>query len=172
MSAMRLAPAVAIFALVVGLAPTCSRAEDTAAGPERPPVLATLERTACYGSCPVYSLTIYADGKVEYEGKLFVKVVGPGSSKLDAKELEALRAAFAEAKFFELDSNYTCQSRTDASSAHVSYRLGNNAKRIDHYHGCNKAPPALSRLEERLDELTRSAQWIGSREERRKPLTP
>src|SRR6059058_5801427 len=31
--------------------------------------LITLERTACFGTCPVYKLTISADGKVAFEGK-------------------------------------------------------------------------------------------------------
>ena|ERR1700730_16098515 len=35
-----------------------------------------LERTACYGRCPAYKVTIYGTGKVIYEGKSNVRVVG------------------------------------------------------------------------------------------------
>ena len=39
-------------------------------------VVITLERTACFGVCPVYKLTVYGDGRVVYEGKRFVRVEG------------------------------------------------------------------------------------------------
>src|SRR5262245_13102887 len=50
-------------------------------------VLASLTETGCFGSCPVYTVTIYADGRVLYEGNAFVKVVGQRSNQLTAVEL-------------------------------------------------------------------------------------
>ncbi len=44
--------------------------------PEDKSLIITLERGACYGMCPVYSLTIYGNGKVVYKGDMFVKVAG------------------------------------------------------------------------------------------------
>ena len=40
-------------------------------------VVITLERTACFGVCPVYKLTIYGDGRVLYDGIRFVRTEGP-----------------------------------------------------------------------------------------------
>jgi hypothetical protein len=31
---------------------------------------------ACYGTCPVYALTIHDDGRFEYHGARFVKLAG------------------------------------------------------------------------------------------------
>ena len=39
-------------------------------------VVITLERTTCFGVCPVYTLTIYGDGRVVYEGTRFVRTEG------------------------------------------------------------------------------------------------
>ena len=39
-------------------------------------VVITLERTPCFGTCPVYTLAVQGDGTVVYEGKDFVKTKG------------------------------------------------------------------------------------------------
>jgi hypothetical protein len=36
----------------------------------------SLQRTSCYGPCPVYTVKIDARGSVTYEGEKFVRVVG------------------------------------------------------------------------------------------------
>jgi hypothetical protein len=35
-----------------------------------------LERTACLGTCPIYSVTIFSVGRLEYKGEMFVKAKG------------------------------------------------------------------------------------------------
>ncbi len=47
-----------------------------AAAQENSQPVITLERTACFGACPVYTLSIYADGTVVYNGERFVDVEG------------------------------------------------------------------------------------------------
>src|SRR5919202_5807692 len=36
----------------------------------------TLERTACFGTCPAYKVTIRSDGTIIYEGREFVQMKG------------------------------------------------------------------------------------------------
>jgi hypothetical protein len=43
---------------------------------QQPEPLVTLRRTACYGTCPVYSLEIFADGFIRYVGVNFVQYTG------------------------------------------------------------------------------------------------
>ncbi len=50
-------------------------------------VVITLERTQCFGSCPVYKLTVYGDGRVVYEGGGFVKIKGE-KKKRDIDEIK------------------------------------------------------------------------------------
>ncbi len=50
----------------------------------------TLERTGCYGTCPIYSLTIYGDGKVTYEGKRHVDNIGEFTGQLSQAQLTSL----------------------------------------------------------------------------------
>ena len=44
-----------------------------------------LERSGCYGTCPVYTVTIHGDGRLEYNGKGHVKEIGAreGRTEMD-----------------------------------------------------------------------------------------
>lgn len=136
--------------------------------PIRPGVLASLQRTACYGWCPTYELTVYEDGRVEYEGREYVKTKGKVSSKLDPAKLQALREAYRAAQFFSL-GNYPYVSKTDPTdgpSAVLYYAEGGHAKVVEHYRGSKLAPTSLATLESSFDSLLDVQQWIGTEQER------
>ncbi|MCI0516543.1 MAG: DUF6438 domain-containing protein, partial [Woeseiaceae bacterium] len=42
----------------------------------------TLERTACYGTCPMYKVTIASEGAVTFEGQRFTKTIGTAKGKM------------------------------------------------------------------------------------------
>ncbi len=133
-------------------------------------VLATLERTACYGTCPIYKMTIFSNGRVEWQGEEFVKVKGKASATLSVAELSALKAAFRDAKYFDLGDGFDCYEVTDHPSANTSYDDGSRKKSIKHYHGCKSKPgiEALSALEAKIDQIVKSDRWVGASDERRK----
>ncbi len=65
-------------------------------------VLATLERTGCYGECPVYRLTVNSDGSVVYVGTRWVKVLGRQVYNISQAQVAELQAAFERANFSQL----------------------------------------------------------------------
>ncbi len=136
-----------------------SSVPPTAAGAS--PVLATLQRTACYGRCPIYKVTVLRDGTVRWEGERFVKTTGAATAKLSASALAELAKAFARADFFALADKYTRYDVTDGPSAIVSFDDGKRKKTIEHYHGDTSAPPALEELESTLDRVIGTGRWIG-----------
>jgi hypothetical protein len=157
----------------------CSLAAPAAADATAPPaapaasapfVLATLQRTACYGTCPIYRLTIYSDGRVVWEGEQFVKVKGKAEARLTADQVAALRAAFAAAKYTQLEDHYDCYEVTDNPSANTSFQIGGKTKTITHYHGCRRDPATttLSGLENKIDEIAGAVRWVGTPAEREK----
>jgi hypothetical protein len=123
--------------------------------------LATLERTGCYGECPVYRLTVSSDGSVVYVGTRWVKVLGRQVYKLSDAQLAELQAAFERINFMSL-RDYDRVENTDDDWAHVSFRRGSLVKRVRHYHGDNAAPPALSSLEDDFDRIVESARYVGA----------
>ena len=109
----------------------------------------SLSRTECYGLCPVFTLRVFADGRVEYEGKRFVIRRGPARTHLAPAKLEALRRVVAEANVTSMDRHCCdCRTRTDAPWTYLEIADDTGLKSIDHYHGCSSAPEALSVLEE------------------------
>src|SRR3982751_1541119 len=73
----------------------------------------TLERTACFGTCPVYTVTIYTDGTVIYNGTQFVDVKGEQTSTIDPATVEQLVAGFEAAGYFDWNDSYTDMHITD-----------------------------------------------------------
>lgn len=133
---------------------------------QAPPTIITLQRTACFGFCPMYKVTIYGDGKVVYEGERFVKETGTRTTKISRAAVQQLVKEFKQANYFTLSDNYT-GGHTDAPSAITSLTLGKQQKLVHHYMASPDAPETLKALEDRIDQVVNSQQWIGTEEERR-----
>jgi len=135
-------------------------------------VMATLERTACYGWCPVYTVTVYRDGAVEYLGTNFVKTKGKATGTISADEVAALDRLFTAAHYFDFKDSYESYDMTDQPSATTSYRADGRSKTVRHYYGDSHAPEALSALETGIDRIVRTERWVGTQAERDKLFGP
>lgn len=128
-----------------------------------------LERTACHEECPVYRLAFVSDGSVFFEGSHFTKERGLKRSVVDRSRFQALVEQMNSMGFQTLQDEYIddgCSQLTaDASSAIVILRLGDQLKRVHHYHGCNgfSGETELLALEDAIESLTDSRPWIGKR---------
>ena len=128
----------------------------------------TLLRTNCYGGCPVYSLTIYADGRVVYRGGENAKKRGKIDSHISQEKLKELIAAFNAVNYFSLDVTYDHGSKdcpswgTDAPYAITSLTLNKKKQVVRHYLGCSGSPTVgkLAWLESKIDEAVNVKQWI------------
>jgi hypothetical protein len=127
----------------------------------------TLERTPCFGRCPVYSVSISRSGLITYEGKRFVADSGADSARIAPEAVDSLLAELDRGGYFGLDDHYvsgapTCGPyATDLPSANSSANDGTRSKRIQHDHGCSHAPSMLSSLEKRIDEVAGTSRWTG-----------
>ena len=150
--------AIVFLALVAIPITGCTSAQSNASNNQD--VVITLERTACFGTCPVYSLTIRGDGTVVYDGKEFVEVKGTTETTISQDQVDQLISEFEKVDYFSLNDNYTERTITDAPTVITSIRLNGKIKTIKHYHGDLSAPEELAELEDRIDEIVNSAQWI------------
>lgn len=147
-----------------GPEPIGNTGEPGTVGPHE--VMATLERTACYGTCPMYKLTIYRDGSVEYEGEEFVKIQGKATGQITPADVTQLDQLFTGAHYFDLNDAYTDYDVTDNPSAKTSYSSGGKTKTIDHYYGDSDAPGVLVTIEDGIDTIVHVEQFIGTEQER------
>ena len=124
-----------------------------------------LERTACFGECPVYSVSIDALGNVTYEGTKFVRVEGRQADRIQVPRVAALLATAERIGFFDLRDRYrtirnpdgTETMMTDLPTAYVTITRGGRSKRVEDYLG---APQALKQLEQLIDDTARTNRWI------------
>jgi hypothetical protein len=133
--------------------------------PSRPAI--TLERTACFGSCPVYTLSVSPSGEVTYEGKAHVRVLGAATAQIPKQGVDALLSELEKAGYFSFASRYASAEPTcgryavDLPTVITSATLDGRTKRIEHDYGCGAAPGALVVLERRIDEGLGSGRWTG-----------
>lgn len=128
-------------------------------------IVITLERTSCYGSCPVYKLRIDGDGSVTYEGERFVRVMGTRTSKIEQSDVDLLLNAFADIGYFDLKDAYDSIENPDGSftmvtdlpTTYTSINLDERLKGIRDYIG---APAKLKELEHRIDAIAGSKRWV------------
>jgi len=155
--------------------PWCAALAALACAP-RPPVqtpasledvLITLERGSCFGTCPVYRLTVDGAGKVRFEGTAHVTVVGLDSAVISQSEVQRLLVEFDRAGFAQLADQYTagqpsCPSYApDSPTAITSLTQSGTTKRIEHDYGCADVPRALTALERLIDDVVGSDRWTG-----------
>lgn len=162
---------LSIFGLVLGAtacaprtaaAPADQQLSNAAAGPA-----VSLERTPCFGGCPVYTISVSPSGQVTYEGKANVRELGTVTGQVPKERVDALLIELERAGYFGFASRYALSEPacgryvTDLPSVISSATLGARTKRIEHDYGCGRAPAALAVLENRIDEVLGSGQWTG-----------
>ncbi|MCC7164869.1 MAG: hypothetical protein IT331_20400 [Anaerolineae bacterium] len=123
-------------------------------------VVITLERTMCFGSCPVYLLTIKGDGTVIFDGRKYVKDEGQHITTISQEDVKALVLEFERINYFSF-SNFTDYDMTDMPYAITSITINGTTTTVEHYHGDGDAPKELFELERKIDKVSNSTQWIG-----------
>ena len=114
----------------------------------------SIERTMCYGECPVYKATLYASGRVVYDGKYFVAKEGRNEWKITNEKVEELFKYLIKRGIFKLNDNYTSHELTCQASCITKIKLKDGTKKtIEHYFGDSSAPKLLTTIENKIDHL-------------------
>jgi hypothetical protein len=125
----------------------------------------TLERTACFGDCPVYTVSIDARGNVVYNGTEFVRVKGRHTSRIAVARVAEILEQADRIGFFDLNDQYveirhpdgSISTVTDLPTTIVTIARGGRTKRVEDYVG---APEGLAALERLIDEVANTKQWV------------
>lgn len=139
---------------------SCSNESDLASSGKLDDAVITLERTLCYGTCPAYKLTIYGTGVVAWEGKSFVRVTGKAEGAISREQFKQLVSEFDKAKYYSLKDNYIQIPVTDAPYVITSITVDGKTKSVRHYCADTTAPEQLTKLENKIDEIVNSDQWV------------
>jgi hypothetical protein len=128
-----------------------------------------MERAPCYGTCPVYTVSVGGDGEVRFRGISNVAQAGERVARIPREQVDALFRYVDGIGFDRLDTSYThgtsaCGAYvTDLPTVVVSVVRSGVTRRVVHDYGCAAAPDALPELHRRIDETAGTQQWIGGR---------
>lgn len=120
-------------------------------------VVITMQRGACFGHCPIYTVTIYGNGKIEFQGDRFVDNVGFYVDSIAVDDVKKLVHAFHTSGFFSMKDEYTNPRITDLPSVRTTFSGNGVLKSIRDYFG---APQELKALEKLVDSIAQTRQWI------------
>ena len=99
--------------------------------------LISLQRTACFGECPIYKFEIYSSGDCIYYGEKFVDKIGEYKFYLKKDDIDKIISKAKEINFKNMDDKYT------------SYIKIKNKKIIDY----SDAPKELRDIEKLIDKI-------------------
>lgn len=146
-------------------------------GPQRPAeapapadVTITLERRPCFGTCPVYALTVDGKGRVRYKGTAHVSLLGSDTASITPEQVTLLIAEFDRVGYEQFADRYaygepSCPTYvSDSPTTITSLTRGGVTKRVEHDYGCAEVPRALTALERLIDDVVRSGRWTGKGE--------
>jgi len=119
----------------------------------------SLARTACYGTCPVYTVRIDGAGRVEFTGHAFTCIRGRATASVPRESAQRLFAALAAIGFAALP-DFTRVDATDAPAAEVAFSDGQATHRVRHYHGMRDVPAQVGAVEDAIDRVAGTARWL------------
>ena len=118
-------------------------------------IFASIQRTPCYGRCPIYEAVIYNSGFVVYKGVLNVDKIGTFTSRLNIRQMEDIKSKAAEINYFDLKTQYDSPV-TDLPTTLTSVKIGNVKKKIKNRVG---GPEALKQYEVFVEGILSSLSW-------------
>jgi TonB family protein len=88
-----------------------------------------IERTPCFGRCPVYSIEIMSNGKIKYEGKRNVEKLGILNYKVSPQKVKNIFAYIEKNKISSLKNKYE-QIASDLPRLNMTFLIAKKAKTI------------------------------------------
>jgi hypothetical protein len=115
-----------------------------------------LERTGCYGTCPVYKLAIKDDGSFRYHGGAYVERLGDHTGKITREQFTMLAKFAVESRFMTLNADYTAEV-TDMETVITTVVMDGQKKTVQDYAGAG--PERLQKFQTMIAESLKNAKW-------------
>ena len=122
-----------------------------------------MSRGPCFGSCPIYSLTLHGDGLVEYRGTRFVRVKEKQTAQISMEQLMQVLRDLDRMRFFAVEDR-AFQWCFDSSSASISVSVDGRQKRVTtdncNVGGEDGTKARFLQMADEIDTITGSEQWV------------
>ena len=119
-------------------------------------LFASIERGACYGFCPTYTMKIYSNGFVEYTGFRAVDMVGSFTRTITQEEMDAILDKAIEIDFINMKESYDGPV-SDLPGTKTTVVIDDKLKEVYRRYDF---PKSILSLEVLFDSLLKSLDWV------------
>jgi len=114
------------------------------------------QRTACFGTCPIFLMKVYASGYATYEGTNFVENMGKFDGRVPAGAIESVVSTANGIGYFQMQNRYDAMVSDLPSVITEIADSEGIRKRVDNrYDG----PKQLHDLYPILDHIIEATEW-------------
>jgi hypothetical protein len=123
----------------------------------------TLERGPCFGTCPIYRITLRSDGTATYIGWNHVARIGVYSGTIAAEEFTRLAVEFEDLGFWQLQESYLLPVN-DLPVVRTAAIRADSTRRAIRDHGAVgvpgvEGPAGLLRIQAAIDSVAAEIAW-------------
>lgn len=116
-----------------------------------------LRHGSCFGTCPVYTVVLYRDGRVRYVGGQYAVPSGEKKGSILAWDFARLSYLAEYLRFAALDSAYAMPA-TDMATVWITVGWRDRAPQTVRNYG-DYGPPQLWAFQVAIEELVRAIRW-------------
>lgn len=115
-----------------------------------------MSKGPCFGSCPIFTITVYDNGWATYNGKLYTDKLGLHIKKVGRSRLEEIKRELRLANLWQYQNIYR-SSLPDLQSVTINYFEKGRTKSIT---GKEGRPISVQKIEAFLDKMVKTTGWI------------
>ncbi|MGB8646519.1 MAG: DUF6438 domain-containing protein [Anaerolineae bacterium] len=120
----------------------------------------TLDWNPGLATGPGYDLMVNGDGMVVFNRKPRFGMTNSITTTITPDQVQALVTAFQEADYFSLADYYSEIAYTDWPIVTTSWAIDGRSKTIVHYIADQSTPKKLTELENKINAIIGTSQWI------------
>jgi hypothetical protein len=122
-------------------------------------VMFSIERTMCYGNCPVYEAKIMSNGKAYFKGSRGIEMVGNYESKVTAEQIKDIWHNVAQVDFFKFADRYPTDINNAIPDLPNTYTFVNDGKMSKKITDNYDSPANLQWFEHELETVFLQLNW-------------
>lgn len=111
----------------------------------------SMERTACFGKCPTYTVEVYNTGLVRYTSRMFTEYEGVYEKNVGATHAQSLLSQFSQNRIDTCSERYDSYIQDLPGIIYV-FKYGKTTKKIMN---AEFGPDYLQKLSKQVDELAK-----------------
>ncbi|MGG9963079.1 DUF6438 domain-containing protein [Ferruginibacter sp. SUN106] len=130
----------------------------SACSPDKDPIdTITFEADACFGTCPIFTMTIYENGKAEYDAEKYNTLNGVYHTVIKNQSLDSLHQLINNVNWPSIQDNYTSDwSDQPTYTTTLQFKSGRIKTIVDYG---NSAPGTVLNIYTLLFSLRNSQAW-------------